>query len=666
MINSEIIRIATATPNIRVANTQYNEDRIKEMLLEAESKNCGIVLFPELSITGCTASDLFLQRMLYDSQLEALRRIALQTRDLKIIVILGFYLALGNKLYSCSAVIQSGKIRGIVPKMFVSNDNESNDARWFSPGYDMSQDTVFVSLFGDEIPIGNIIFKDDASGLAFAIEVGEALAAPSCPSSFPALHGAHIIFNPTASMAATGKAAYRKDLISTQSERLLCGYVSTSAGVSESTTDVVYSGHQIIAAAGNILAEADMLGRGSNITIAEIDYGALKFRRMQRHSSLTFCSSYPALPEIFEVALSPLNVFDIESDSFTVSHPKNPFIPKSRKISDERCREIFSIQINALARRMEHIGIKKTIVGVSGGLDSTLALLVISEAHKLLGLPPRNIITVTLPGFGTTGKTYNNAVDMIKLLKTDFREISIVESVRKHFFDIGHDENLQDLTYENAQARERTQILMDMAGKEGALLVGTGDLSEIALGWCTYNGDHMSMYGVNCGIPKTLLMSIIDWISENKLSGVNEDKVFSCDNASLKRILNSILDTPISPELLPPDESGDIIQKTEDNVGPYILHDFFLYHTLRSGMPPAKLFFMATQVFKGDYTKEFLFKCLKIFYKRFFSQQFKRSCMPDGPKVTDISLSPRGAFAMPSDADAGIWVKEVERLEKQI
>lgn len=666
MMNTKIIRVAAATPHIRVANTEHNEVRIGEMISEAEDKNCAFILLPELALTGCTAGDLFRQQVLYDAQLASLRRIVLQTRDLKITVILGFYLLLDGKHYNCSAVIQAGKIRGIVPKQFVTNDSESNDARRFSPAFDLPRGKTSLSLFDDEIPVGNLVFKDEDCGLIFGVEVGEVLTDSCLPSSTLTRNGALVIFNPTAAVAVAGRAASRRSLISAASKSLLCGYVSTSAGVSESTTDAVFSGQQLIAANGTILAESSRLLRGNILTVADIDCGTLAALRAESGDTSDSPAFYPFRAEPIEAAPAPLHDLDIKHDSLDESHAKNPFLPACKELADERCREIFDIQIHALAKRLAHIGIKKTIVGVSGGLDSTLALLVMSEAHKLLDLPPNNIIAVTLPGFGTTGKTYKNAVDMIGLLKADFREISIAEAVRQHFADIGHDESTLDLTYENAQARERTQILMDLAGKEGALLVGTGDLSELALGWCTYNGDHMSMYAVNTGLTKTLLMAVIRWIADSRLSGADEDMAFSSNNAALREILHSILDTPISPELLPPGENDSIIQKTEDSVGPYVLHDFFIYHTLRTGMPPQTLFFLAAEVFEDDYTQEFLLKCLKVFYKRFFSQQFKRSCMPDGPRVTEISLSPRGALAMPSDADAGIWMKEIERLEESI
>ncbi len=656
MANSEIIRIAAATPQIKVANISYNSNEIIRMLRAANEARCGIIVFPELTLTGCTAGDLFRQGLMHDSQLDALQSIAAATSGLDIAVVLGFYLEVSDKLYNCAAVIQSGKVRGIVPKIFTAND----ESRWFSSGAAIPSEQDCVVLFGEEIPFGNIVFRDEAAGLTFAVEVGESLQLSAAPSSALLQNGAVLILNPTACIAAAGANKYRRELISTHSRKTLCGYISTSAGAGESTTDMVYSAHQIIASAGELLAENSDLTRKSPVTIAEIDYGKLKFQRMQEQNAF-----FPATPEFFaptvgEVSLSPLRLFDFTRDRFTKAYRKNPFIPDSKEELHEVCSEIFRIQASALAKRMAHVGSKKSILGVSGGLDSTLALLVMVEAHRLLNLPRENLITVTLPGFGTTDTTHSNAVRMMELLGTDFREISIVQSVKKHFADIGHDEYLHDLTYENAQARERTQILMDIAGKEGALLVGTGDLSELALGWCTYNGDHMAMYGVNGGIPKTQMQSMVRWVAEEKLS---TDPNFCSDNAALRETLCSILDTPISPELLPTNASGDLVQKTEESVGPYILHDFFLYHTLRSGMPPEKLLLTASRVFEGEYDIAFILKCLKIFYGRFFSQQFKRSCMPDGPIVGEISLSPRGALAMPSDAESSVWMEELSRLE---
>lgn len=657
-----MVRVAASSPKLKVANPVYNENEIIEIMAKAENGKAGILLLPELAITGYTAADLFHQELLYDKQLESLRNIANATSDMKLVTIIGFYYRIENNLYNCAALIQGGKIRGIVPKMFNPNANEFYEARWFASGKSIAEGRNSVKIFGEEVPFGNLVFSDDASGLAIGIEICEDLWQPVSPSSHLALNGAHIIFNPSASDETVGKSEYRRSLVSVQSAKATCGYVYTSAGVNESTTDLVFSGHHIIAENGTVLAENERFERESSITFAEIDYGKIKYDRSHGQNHAECKVAYSDRYFYTTVELDEIRTLDTESDCITREYEKNPFVPADPTVTDKRCSEIFSIQTAAYAKRMEHTHSSKSIIGISGGLDSTLALLVAVQTHRLLGLPTSNVVAVTMPGFGTTGKTYNNALTIMKLLGTDVREISIVPSVRQHFADIGHDENNHDLTYENAQARERTQILMDIAGKEGGLVVGTGDLSELVLGWCTYNGDHMAMYGVNAGIPKTLVRFVVKWVIENKLSGPNEDKDFSSDNALLKATLADILATPISPELLPPEKDGSIAQKTEDKVGPYELHDFFIFHTLRNGMSPAKLLYIAEHTFKDEYNRDFIKKWLTVFYRRFFSQQFKRSCMPDGPKVGSVSLSPRGDLRMPSDADSSLWLAEMETL----
>lgn len=656
-----MIRVAAGTPAIKVANPLHNEKEILKLMAEADEKKAGILLLPELTITGYTAADLFHQELLYEKQLEVLKRIVAAGSNTDLVTVLGFYLRIENNFYNCAALIQNGHICGIVPKMIMPNSYEFNEARWFASGKEIAEALNEVKIFGEYVPFGNLVFSDDESGVAIGIEICEDLWSPLSPGAHLALNGAHIILNPSASDETAGKSEYRRDLVKVQSAKSTCGYVYTSSGVGESTTDLVFSGHHIIAETGTILAENARFERDSNLTFAEIDYAKIKYDRSHGHNQAECAAYYTDRLMFTHVELDPLRTMDT-SDDMMRRFERNPFVPECPQLASKRLGEIFSIQTAAYAKRMQHTHSKKSVVGISGGLDSTLALLVAAATHKMLGLPAENIVAVTMPGFGTTGKTYNNALTIMKLLGCDVREISIVESVRKHFSDIGHDESVHDLTYENAQARERTQILMDIAGKESGLVVGTGDLSELVLGWCTYNGDHMAMYGVNAGIPKTTVQHVVRWVIGNILSGSSEIKDFSSDNALLAATLQDILDTPISPELLPPQQDGSIAQKTEDNVGPYTLHDFFIYHTLRNGMNPAKLLFIAEKTFAGEYDREFIKKWLTVFYRRFFSQQFKRSCMPDGPKVGSVSLSPRGDLRMPSDADSSLWLAEMETL----
>ena len=661
MSKLEMIRVAAASPKIKVANPAFNEKEILTLIADAEGAGAGIILLPELTITGYTAADLFHQSLLYDKQLESLKNIVNATKKVKIAVVLGFYYRIENNLYNCAAFIKSGRICGIVPKMFNPNANEFHEARWFASGKEIAEAKNEVRIFGEDVPFGNLIFADDEAGVAFGIEISEDLWAPVSPGTHLALNGAHIILNPSASDETAGKGDYRRDLVKMQSAKTTCGYVYASAGASESTTDLVFSGHHIAAETGTVIAENDALLLHGKLTFAEIDYGKIKYDRSHGQNFAEAVSFYSDRYMFSTVYVEGIRTMET-TDKLMRRFDKNPFVPADPVLAAKRLGEIFRIQTAAYAKRMEHTHAKKSVIGISGGLDSTLALLVAVNTHKLLGLPASNVIAVTMPGFGTTGKTKGNAHIIMETLGCDVREISIVPSVRQHFADIGHDEAVRDLTYENAQARERTQILMDIAGKEGGLVVGTGDLSELVLGWCTYNGDHMAMYGVNAGIPKTTIQHVVRWFMDNVLSGPAEDQSFSSDNALLKATLADILDTPISPELLPPEEDGTIKQKTEDNVGPYQLHDFFIYHTLRTGMNPAKLLFIAENTFRGEYDHAFIKKWLTTFYRRFFAQQFKRSCMPDGPKVGSVSLSPRGDLKMPSDADSALWLAEMESL----
>ncbi len=655
-----LIRVAAVTPKMKVANTGYNTEQILACAQEARENGAAVILFPELAITGYTCGDLFYQEFLYEKNLESLKAIADSTMGTSAVLIVGFYLKLENNHYNCAAVIQSGKVRGIVPKMFLPNAREFYEARWFASGIRVAGAVDSVSFFGEDVPFGHLIFHDETNQLKLGVEICEDLWVPITPGSHLALNGAHILFNPSASNDTVGKSDYRRSLVAQNSAVNICGYVYASSGVDESTTDLVFGGDSAIAENGTLLAESQLFSRDAKILYGEIDYERIKFERTYGQNFEACTSAYSNRDYYRTVVLKPLSVLDGDRDQLTRVYPKNPFVPEDPAVFDRRCQDIFSIQTAGLAKRLEHSRAKTAVVGISGGLDSTLALLVTAQTCKLLGRDPGSIIAVTMPGFGTTGKTYNNALTIMKLLGADVREIPIGESVLRHFEDIGHDPADHSVTYENAQARERTQILMDVANQTGGLVVGTGDLSEVALGWSTYNGDHMSMYGVNCSVPKTLVRFVIQWFMENRLSGPDEDKGFSSDNALLKRTLQDIMDTPISPELLPPDEDGKIAQKTEDTVGPYVLHDFFMFYTIRYGMSPKKLLFIAKTVFADEYDGEFIKKWLSVFYRRFFAQQFKRSCIPDGPKVGSVGLSPRGDWRMPSDADSSVWLAELE------
>lgn len=661
MTNMGLVRVVSISPKVKVANTQFNVNEIINCMKLAvkEEKKAGIVLFPELCITGYTCADLFYQPHLYAQNLNGLNEIVEATKTIDVVAIIGFYFRICGNLYNCAALLQNGKVKGIVPKMFIPNYKEFYEGRWFAQGYDIVKDIKSVKIFGEEVPFGNIVFRDEEAGFGIGIEICEDLWMPISPGSHLALNGADIIFNPSASDENVGKQQYRKSIVLSESGKNVCGYVYASAGVNESTTDLVFSGHTMIAENGSMIAEGTRFKRDKTILIGDIDFQRIQFERSHGQTFSNSVAAYGDRNSYTQVELEPIRLVNSTMNTYR-PYEKNPFVPSNPSVVNESCREIFNIQTAGLAKRIEHSRAKKCIVGISGGLDSTLALLVTAQTLKLLGKPASDIVAVTMPGFGTTGKTYNNALTIMKLLGADIKEIPIGDAVLQHFKDIGQNKEVHDLTYENCQARERTQILMDVSNKEGGIVVGTGDLSEMALGWCTYNGDHMSMYGVNAGIPKTLVKFVVKWVMDNMLSGQLEDKEFSSNNVLLKNTLQDILDTPISPELLPPDENGDIAQKTEDSVGPYILHDFFIYYTLRHGMPPKKLLYVAKQVFVDEYDEEFIKKWLITFYRRFFSQQFKRSCIPDGPKVGSVSISPRGDWRMPSDADVSMWLAELE------
>lgn len=651
------IRVGAIVPKIKVANTQWNAEEIIKQLKAANEKGVAIVTTPELAITGYSCADLFYQDILLQKSLESLKMILEETKDLDLVSIIGMPIEKENQLFDCAVVIQKGKILGVVPKTFIPNGNEDCEKRWFvsSGNYDeicggnnvqTSANIVDkIILFGQEIPFGNkIIFEEkENKNFSFSIEIGGDLWNSCAPSASKTIHGAMIIFNLTAINESVGKYAYRKDLLKIQSAKNICGYVCASAGVNESTTDAVFSGNAMIAENGKLIKENQRFDFESNMIYADIDVLKLK---NYRKKNTNFMNIY-AKEKYQKVELETFADLNFENQIIEREYKEYPFVPLNETLREERCQEIINIQASGLAKRLLHTGIKKTVLGLSGGMDSTLAFLVIIEAYKKLGITNDNMIAITMPGFGTTNRTYENACNLAKAYGVTLREISIKEACLIHMKDIGLDENDRSITYENIQARERTQILMDVANKEGGLVIGTGDLSELALGWCTYNGDHMSMYAVNADIPKTLVRYLIKWIADK----------------TKESILYDILDTPISPELLPPDEYGNLVQKTENTIGPYVLHDFFLYHFLHYGATPKKIYTIAKQVFKNKFSNHEIKKWLQFFLKRFFTQQFKRSCIPDGPKVGSISISPRSDLKMPSDADASIWLKELEECE---
>lgn len=631
------IRTAAATPNVRVADCQYNRLNIIENIIEAERKHAEIVVFPELCITGYTCGDLFYQRRLIDEALNSLLFILDKTKDLNIISIVGLPIEFEGKLYNIGAVLFKGEVLGIVPKTYIPNYNEFYEKRHFERAFEGIKEII---INNKKVDFGtNILFCSKRKrDFIFAIEICEDLWSSIPPSSYHAQAGAIIIANLSAGNEITGKDVYRKSLVSNQSARLISAYVYSCAGEGESTTDVVFSGHNIICENGKVISEGKRFK--NSIIYADIDTEYLTNER--RRNSTFEINNNKYIKKYIDIEDTDCELErDIDS---------NPFVPSNTIQRDKRCDEIITIQAMGLKKRIEHIGVKNVILGISGGLDSTQALIVVSKTFDMLNYDKKGIITVTMPCFGTTDRTYNNAVKLCKCLGTTVIEINIADAVLNHFKDIKHDKNIHDLTYENSQARERTQILMDLSSKYNGFVVGTGDLSELALGFATYNGDHMSMYGVNASVPKTLIRYLIKYEAEN--SGNNE----------FKDILLDILDTPVSPELLPPEKDGSIKQVTEDIVGPYELHDFFLYNMMRLGFSPDKIYYLANKAFDGKYEKETILKWLKKFYSRFFAQQYKRSCLPDGPKVGSVSLSPRGDFRMPSDASVRLWLDKLELL----
>lgn len=625
-MNYGMIRVAAASLKLKVADPSYNKIKIKEAISDAEKSGARLVVLPELCVTGYTCADLFFTKSLQTSAENALKEIIEYTLGKNIVAAVGVPVPFGNGLYNCAAVIGNGKIYGIVPKIHLANYNEFYEKRWFASGSDFKS-CQKIRFCGFETEIGPQIF-DLGGGAVLGLELCEDLWVVSPPSSGLTLCGANIIANLSASDEYVSKAQYRKELVSNQSARCICAYVYSGAGVCESTTDLVFSGATLIAENGSVTAQGKRFARDNEIIISDIDVEKLN---SQRRSNMSFENS------IDTVKITSIPVENDENDLKYRFVDPHPFVPSDDEKRRERCEEIFAIQAAGLAKRLEHVGSKGCVIGISGGLDSTLALLVAVEAMKLVGKPSSDILGITMPGFGTTDRTYNNAIDLMKSLSVTIKEISIKDACVQHMKDIEHDEAIKDITYENTQARERTQILFDMANKHNCLLVGTGDLSELAMGWCTYNGDHMSMYGVNASVPKTLVRYLVDYVAK-----ISDEKT--------KNILLDVLDTPVSPELLPPDSDGKIAQKTEDNIGPYELHDFFLYNFVRFGFDKAKLLRLATKAFDGVYDEKTVEKWLGVFMKRFFISQFKRSCIPDSPKVGSVSLSPRGDWRMPSDA----------------
>ena len=643
-----LVRVGAAVPSLALGNVKENMKRHLAMMREAKEKHVSIVTFPELSLTGYTCGDLFFQRRLLDDVTDALLTLKDEMPE-GILAVVGAPLEIEGALYNCAVVLHKGEIISAVPKTFLPNNGEFYEKRWFQSGDARRDASAAIPKLKTDVCRQAIFETED--GVRFGIELCEDLWAPLPPSTMLSVEGAEIILNLSASNELLSKREYRQQLISQQSARCQCGYVYVSAGMGESSSDLVFSGHSVIASCGTVIRESEGYLADNYLMTADIDIDRIRADRMKQSSFADCAAQVRAMwkqePNILRTMENALLPDDVTPD-YHVS--KHPFIPSDKASRQLRCAQILAMQATALARRLSVTG-GKVVVGISGGLDSTLALLAACKAVDMLHLPRTNILGITMPCFGTTDRTYHNALDLMTSLGVSQREIPIHNAVRQHFADIGHDESDHSVTYENCQARERTQVLMDVANKIGAIVLGTGDLSEIALGWCTYNADHMSMYGVNSGVPKTLVRWVIQTAAENE--------AFS----SSRECLQSILDTPISPELLPPDEKGNILQQTEDVVGPYALHDFFLYYAIRFGYPPKKVFELCCIAFQDDFSCETILKWLKNFYRRFWTQQFKRNCMPDGVKIGSIALSPRGDWRMPSDAQYKAWMDECDCIK---
>lgn len=639
MKNLGFVKVAAAVPTVAVADCSANAARIEALMLSAEAAGVAVTLFPELSLTGATCGDLLMQRALLEAAEAALQHLVDVSAELKGAFVVGLPIDVRGDVYNCAAVISRGAIVGVVPKSFLSDHGASNQKRWFAESFGVMCDRVEVC--GQSVPFGREL-TFTAESVRFGVEIGEDLWAAVPPSSHMAPDGAELILCPAAMPALAEKYQYTRALVAQQSARTMTAYVYASAGFGESTTDLVFAGEAIIAENGKLLAEGERFSIEEQLIIRDIDVDLL---RSERRRSTTFRCGRMFEPAAMSVAIN-LPEGDVEV-RFDREVEQSPFVPSDDQARAERCAEIFKIQTLGLAKRLRHIHSMKAVIGISGGLDSTLALLVTVATFDLLGLDRKGVIGVTMPGFGTTGRTYNNALRMMEALGITVREISIVKACRQHFEDLGLPESDRSVTYENSQARERTQLLMDLANMENALVIGTGDVSELALGWATYNGDHMSMYGVNGGVPKTLVRHLVGWFASQP------------ENEAVAATLRDVMATPISPELLPADEQGNIAQKTEDLVGPYELHDFFLHGLVRCGYAPEKIEFLARKAFAGEYDEQTINRWLATFVRRFFNQQFKRSALPDGPKVGSVGLSPRGDWQMPSDAVSAEWLKRL-------
>lgn len=636
------VRVGAIVPKLSLANPLKNALEIVEQVTKAYKKGVAIVTTPELSLTGYTCGDLFLQDALLNEAEEALEKLVEETKELNIITILGMPIRHDNQLFNCAVVIEKGKILGIVPKTALPNYSEFYEKRWFSSSKDLK--TYEIELLGQTVPISpNLLFQDtEKPEFTFGIEICEDLWTVTPPSDHHALAGATMIFNLSSSNEVVGKQEYRKNLVMMGSAKTISAYIYCSSGMMESSSDLLFGGASMIYENGSFLAENKRFQLESNLITADVDVFKLASDRRKNKSYMNKTGD-------LEYKMIKVDVSDSIKE-LQREYREYPFVPTGEEERKKRCREILEIQSSALARRLLQLGNSKCVIGISGGLDSTLAFLVIVRAYEKLGRDPKDIIGITMPGFGTTGRTYKNAKALVKEYGATLKEISIKKAASFHMKEIGLDENDRSVTYENIQARERTQILMDVANMEHGIVIGTGDLSEIALGWCTYNGDHMSMYAVNNSIPKTLVRYLVKLVADT-------------NSGTRKKILDDILDTPISPELLPPDEAGNILQKTESSIGPYVLHDFFLYHFLRYGTAPQKIYFLACHTFQNSFRKEEIKKWLQVFIKRFYTQQFKRNCMPDGVKVGSVSLSPRGDFRMPSDANYQNVLAELEKIK---
>jgi NAD+ synthase (glutamine-hydrolysing) len=641
-----MVRIGVVAPELRVADVAFNEERICQAIEAAEAEGCRFLLFPELCVTGYTCGDLFFQPLLIERARQALLRIAQATVGRQATVVVGAPVAQGGRLFNCGVFIAAGRILGVIPKTFLPNAQEFYEERWFSSARDLAADVLLWD--GQGIPFGpDLLFQAESMpDCLVGVEICEDVWSVDPPSGRMAMRGATLLLNLSASPELLGKAEYRRALVLSQSARCLAAYAYASAGPGESSTDLVYSGHSLIAENGLLLTETERFRFDTQVAVADIDIERLVAERRKNNT-------YGASRSDASFRIVSFSLPDAAAGRLRRPVSATPFVPSVENERAHRCQEIFSLQTTGLAKRLLHTGGTKAVLGISGGLDSTLALLVTTKAFDKLGLDHRGIVAVTMPGFGTTARTRGNAERLAQLLGVTLRIIPIDAAVRQHFADIGHSEEVHDVVFENSQARERTQILMDVANQVGGLVIGTGDLSELALGWCTYNADHMSMYGVNAGVPKTLVRYLVSWCAEAAFAG------------EIAAVLTDICATPVSPELLPPTDQGEIGQVTEDHIGPYLLHDFFLYHIVRLQFAPRKVLCLAGEAFSDEFSASEIQHWLEIFYQRFFSQQFKRSCLPDGPKVGSVALSPRGDWRMPSDASVALWLAELEQLKEK-